>query len=88
MIWASVVGPYLSDRDLMHGFAVSKAFVALMTACVAQQPQWRVVEAVARADPKASESRTRSGDLPRDVACAKGAPFEVLDVLVRGGGGI
>ena len=81
-LWASVVGGYLSGRDILHGFTVSTAFVALMSGCVAQQPQWRVVEAVARADPKASESRTRSGDLPRDVACAKGAPFEVLDLLV------
>jgi hypothetical protein len=54
----------------------------LVSSMVAQQPQWRVVLAVAQADPKAGECRTRAGQLPRDVACLKGAPFEVLDVLV------
>lgn len=83
-LWASVVGAFLSDRDLAKGLAASPAFAHLMSSGVAQRPQWQVVAAVVRADPKASECRTRSGELPRDVACAKGAPFEVLDGLVRG----
>jgi len=41
------------------------------------------VLAVLRADPKAAEQRNRSGGLLRDVACAKGAPWPVLDALVQ-----
>ena len=41
------------------------------------------VLAVVRADPKAADHRNRSGDLSRDVACGKGAPWAVLDALVQ-----
>lgn len=53
-----------------------------MAKAVAQRAQWRVVAQVLEHDPKAAEVRTRNGDLPRDVAVAKGAPWEVLDRLV------